>query len=315
MSLPYNPESGTEPPPNTFALLGQVLRFFRSYNYRFCEWRPSHFAAAGVLGNWGVPVFSEQVLGASIRDLLVRRASHPLALIGDKDIFLLIGFCASWGEILDLRRTVAHRSVRYAAMIAPCWLRDGTESALWISHTIIDTALTGDPRASGWVVYCAGGITSHQFDLSPANAEIRTIGDCYRLVGQMCEEDPQGMRAAHTIPNSVGKVTAITTEWGAQYSRHSYIPFFSVDSLYGNSISWSLCVSTGLKPTPSEKIVILGGHIGLLDEELTLDQCEWMTPRIYPCGVARHILRSAQNHFQSNFLPRLCMGVWAVHRV
>ena len=95
-------------------------------------------------------------------------------------------------------------------------------------------------------------------------------------------------------------MTVITTDWGAQYSRHSHIPLFSVDSLYGNSISWPLCVSTGLQPTHAEKIAILGGHIGLLDEELTLDQCEWKTPRIYPFGVARHIIRAAQNHFQSN---------------
>ena len=88
---------------------------------------------------------------------------------------------------------------------------------------------------------------------------------------------------------------------GARFSRYSHIPAFSVASLYGNSVSWPMCVSAGLQPTPAEKIVILGGHIGLLGEGITLDQCEWMTPRVYPCGIVRHILRAAQNHIESNF--------------
>ena len=300
MSLSYNPDSEATPPPTTFAISVHVLHFLRSYNYRVCECRPSHFAVAGVMGRWDVPVFSDQVLDAAIHDLLVSRASHPMELIGDIDIFLLIGFCASLSEILDFRRTVSQRSARYAAMIVPFWMRDGAESALWTSQTIIDTTLTGDPWASGWMVYCAGGITSHQFDISPVNAEIRTLGDCYRLVGQECEEDLDGVRAIHTIPNSVGKVTAIATEWVAQYSRHSRIPSFAIDSLYGNSISWPLRVSTGLQTTPPEKIAVLGGHIGLLDGEITLDQCERMTPRVYPCGIVRRILRGDQNRFQSN---------------
>ena len=149
-------------------------------------------------------------------------------------------------------------------MILPFWLRDGAQSTLWTSQTVIDTALKGDPWAAGWVVYCAGGITSNQFDISPVNAEIRTLRDCYRLIGQECEDDPLGMRATHSIPNSVGGVTVVSTDWRAQYSRFSHIPLFSVDSMYGTSISWPRCVSTGLQPTPSEKIVLLGGHVWTL---------------------------------------------------
>ena len=37
-----------------------------------------------------------------------------------------------------------------------------------------------------------------------------------------------------------------------------------------------------------------------MGEELTLGQCEWMVLLVYPYGLARHILRAAQNHFQSN---------------
>ena len=300
MSLSYNPDSDVDPPPNTFAILGHILHFPRPYNYRVCGWRPSHFAVSGVLGNWGVPVFSDQVMYLGIPDLLVRMESHPLASIGDKHIFLLIGYCMSWAWILDFRRTVSRRSIRYAAMIVPLWLRDGTESAMWTSQTSIDTALTGDPWASSWMVYCAGGLTIPQFDLSPVSDEIRTLVDCYRLVWQECGGDPEGSRVTHSIPNSLGKVTVITTGWGAQYSRRSHIPFFSTDSLYGNSASWPKCVSTGLQPTPAEKIAILGGHVGLLGEEIILYQRDWMTPRVYRCGIVRHILRAARNHFQRN---------------
>ena len=44
MSLSYNPDAEASPPPNTFALLGNILHFFRSYNYRVCEWRPIRYA-------------------------------------------------------------------------------------------------------------------------------------------------------------------------------------------------------------------------------------------------------------------------------
>ena len=299
MALPYNPGLGAASPPNTFAILGYVLHFYRAYNYRICEWRPSHFAIGSVLENWGVPVFSDQLLDVGVYELLVRRVSQSFSLIGDKDIFLLVGLRLSLADIQDFRHTIAHKSVRYAAMILPFWLRDGIQSALWTSQTVIDSALTGDPWASGWVVYCAGGISSHHFDLSPASAEVRTLGDCYRLIGHECEDDPTGVRATHTIPNSVGKVTVVSTEWGVQYSRFSHIPLFSLDSLHGATISWPRCVSTGSQPTPAEKITLLGGHIGLLCDELTIEQCARMTPRLYPAGVARHILRAAQNHFES----------------
>ena len=87
MSLSYNPDSDVDPPPITFAILGQILRYSRSYNYRVCEWRPCHFAVAGVLENWGAPVFIDHVMGVGIHDLLARMESRPLSAIGDNDIF------------------------------------------------------------------------------------------------------------------------------------------------------------------------------------------------------------------------------------
>ena len=59
-------------------------------------------------------------------------------------------------------------------------------------------------------------------------------------------------------------------------------------------------MSTGLQPTPAEKLAILGGPVGFLGEAVTTDQGGWMTPRVYPCGVVLHILRDAKNRFESN---------------
>ena len=47
-------------------------------------------------------------------------------------------------------------------------------------------------------------------------------------------------------------------------------------------------------------MVILGGHVGILDIALTPTQCESSTQRVYPMGAARHILRAARNHFRRN---------------
>ena len=79
---------------------------------------------------------------------------------------------------------MATKSIRYAAMIVPSWLRDGDESTLWTSQTAIDTALAGDVWATSWAAYCAGGITSQMFDLGPSSGEVRTCRERYRIVGK-----------------------------------------------------------------------------------------------------------------------------------
>ena len=57
MELSYNPDMDAEQPPNTFALLGRILHFYKSYDYKICEWRPSHYSVAIVLGTWGYSCF------------------------------------------------------------------------------------------------------------------------------------------------------------------------------------------------------------------------------------------------------------------
>lgn len=79
-----------ERPPNTFALIGQILHFLRSYDYMVCDGRPSHFASASFLENWDVPVFIDQLLDVGVRDFLARRVSHSLSVIRGDDISLLI---------------------------------------------------------------------------------------------------------------------------------------------------------------------------------------------------------------------------------
>ena len=88
MALSYNPAMGAIPTSNTSALLGNVLHFYKSYNYKICEWRPSHYAVAGICENWGIPVYSDHVMDMNIRNLLARRVSHPLSVVGEDDIFL-----------------------------------------------------------------------------------------------------------------------------------------------------------------------------------------------------------------------------------
>ena len=187
MALSYNPDMVADRQPSTFALLGHIAHLYKSYDYKISERRPIHYAVASVLGIWGAPAFSDQVLDVDIQNMLARRFSHPLSAIGEDDVALLIGLCATWGEIQDFRHTVSRKSIRYAAMISPFWLRGGTQSELWTSRTSIDSALTGVPLAGTWSVYAAGGIQSAQFDVAPSNAEIRTLKDCYRLAGWTCE--------------------------------------------------------------------------------------------------------------------------------
>ena len=96
MSLSYNPDDEAEPPPNTFAIMGQVLHFYKSYNYKICEWRPGHYAVASVMGNWSIPVFCDQLVNLELYEHMSSRLSQPISVIGEEDIFLLIGLCTSW---------------------------------------------------------------------------------------------------------------------------------------------------------------------------------------------------------------------------
>lgn len=137
-------------------------------------------------------------------------------------------------------------------------------------------------------------------DLSPSSGAVRTFKDCYRLAWHECGVDPPGGVQTHPIPNSVGETTIITTEWGQKYSQYSHISLMDAETLSGAHILRPPCVSTGVQPIPSEKVAIVGGHVGHLDEELTLDPVLWMVPRLYPVGLIRHILRATQNHFEGN---------------
>ena len=120
MALPYGPIVGIGHHTNTFSILGNALNPPpRSYNYRVCEWRPSHYAVSGVLGNWAYPLSVITYSMYGVRDLLVSRPSRPLSVIGGKDIFTFMGFCDEWGAIHDFRRTSSQRSSRYDAIIVP----------------------------------------------------------------------------------------------------------------------------------------------------------------------------------------------------
>ena len=123
-------------------------------------------------GELGVPCFPDQVLDVAARELLVRRASRPLSVFGDKDIFIAIGYCGAWPQIMDFRRTAAAKSVRYAARIAPDWWRGGTESNLRTAQATVDAALTGDPWAANWAVCCAGGVARQMCGLGPPSGKV-----------------------------------------------------------------------------------------------------------------------------------------------
>ena len=125
-------------------------------------------------------------------DILVRKTTQMISLIMGRDVFVLIGRRKSQYEVQYCRQTVSHRMPRYAAMIAPNWPRGATESELRADATLIDPTLTGDPWTPQRMVSCSGGVSSAHLDPSPANAEVRTLDQAYRLAGMVFVEDHQG---------------------------------------------------------------------------------------------------------------------------
>ena len=95
---------------------------------------------------------------SQISDLVVRKSSHDLATIGEKDVFSLAGRRKGRAEIQDFSASVSHWRTGYESMIVPAWVRGNPESQLRTSFAMLDSALTGDPWADFRAFYCSGGI-------------------------------------------------------------------------------------------------------------------------------------------------------------
>ena len=191
-------------PPNTFAIRSAPVRFFSAYNRRVVERIPISYSVSSALERWGLPVFCDQMAESHVFELIVRKSSQEASMVGDKDIYLSEWLCKPLAETRDFRASPARRRPRYAAMVAPSRIRDNTESQLWTSFTLMDSALTGDPWSDLRDVYCSGGIVSIQFDLAPSISEVRVLNDPYRLAGATCGDAPIGLAQTHAVPGSGG---------------------------------------------------------------------------------------------------------------
>ena len=88
MEISYTASPLVASPPNTFATMSLNLRFCCAYNRRICERGPIIHSVVSALGNWGLPVFFEQMVESRRYDLIVRKSPHVLSMIGDKDTYL-----------------------------------------------------------------------------------------------------------------------------------------------------------------------------------------------------------------------------------
>lgn len=145
------------PPPDAFTMIRGIRRFILAYNPIAFAWMPSLYSVEIAVAKWDVPVFRDQSIAREMYDVQVRQTSHSIATIAGKDVFLLVGRCASQVAIQDFRITAARRLPRYASMISPSLIRDDSESELRTSCALIDSATTGGPWASSGAVYFYGG--------------------------------------------------------------------------------------------------------------------------------------------------------------
>ena len=279
LPIPFNTHPLAPIVPGTFAMFFEVLLFSqRFFRYRVREWRPINYVLAGILENWGVPVFFDHLIERDVYDILIRNTLHPVLPIDDRDIFILVGRRMSWRGICDFRRTVSMRQPRYSAMAVPMGISDNAVSELWTSPTLIDPTLTGDAFAAQWAAYCSGGITSAHFYLRPNSAELRHLLQSYRLAGLVCEDDPIGVAHTHIIPGTVGGKTVITADGCLSFNRNSHIPY--AHSLpYIDEQAWRPAGSNlGRHPTPYGKLTILGGHVAMRTDVMTEVLCEHIAP-------------------------------------
>ena len=118
MAISYQADTDMPTPTNTFPLFAPGLQFLKTYRRRSCEWRTSIYTAWGVLGNWGLPVFCDQVIARAVFDMVSQRTIHRAELLGDRSAFVTIGRCRPQMAIGGFRLTVTRRRPWYAALIA-----------------------------------------------------------------------------------------------------------------------------------------------------------------------------------------------------
>ena len=227
--------------------------------------------------------------------LRVRRWSRPISTIGERGALLFLGCCEAHAEIQDFRPTAPRRPPRYAATIAPYWVRGGAESDLRAPRTSTDAALTGGHWPGNWLIYCSGGVSRRQFDPDPPISDVRVLNDSYRLAVEVCDEGPSGVIQTRSIPIASGKVPAITSDGHVALSQFSHIPSLVINFCRGGKIEWPSCSPKAVQRIRAEKLVIPGVHVALLGEEMGPGLCERVTRIIYLAGVARRIMRLARN--------------------
>ena len=110
-----------------------------------------------------------------------------------------------------------------------------------------------------------------------------------------CADAPGGLRQKHRIHGSIGIASVISpVDGAAYYSKHSNFPPIDVGSLRGTQFSWPRRTDSDAQPTRGAKVFILGGHIGLLDDEIARNLRGRFVAREYPSCLVRRILRGAE---------------------
>ena len=75
-----------------------------------------------------------------------------------------------------------------------------------------------------------------------------------------------------------------------------------------------MCTTTGEHPLPTEKLAILGGHTGVLEESITWAQCENITPEFTHRGSLGIYYVKHKTTSRVTYRPRQNVVVMAVFR-
>ena len=145
------------------------------------------------------------------------------------------------------------------------------------------------------------GISDNDFRVRLAVSDIRVLHHDYQLEGAPCSQDPPGQIRVMGIPHSIGRSVVITDEDGLRTrSRHSHVPFPSLNVFRGLKVRWPLVSPEQRTVSTGERVAILGWNptLGLADsldhfgDELTMGS-------YYPRAIARQALWAARRHYDS----------------
>ena len=180
----------------------------------------------------------------------------------DGHIFLMGSAIASQLEMANFETAAGTLKPLFTIDVSPFGLTCSPGTLFsWAQQLVIDSATVGDVFVGKWKVWISGPVL-WRFPINIASTQPTTLSHVYDDMGWE-HSSPFGMSSAiRNSSSSVGRIiTTHARDDPRRYSIYSQVQACDLSyQLPHMMVAWPIIDGTGTEPTPTQKIVALGGH-------------------------------------------------------